>query len=56
MADSSEYVPAKVWVWNKPNGGRFANINRPIFGPTHEKDCRSVVTLFSSIRLAHRTA
>src|SRR5260370_28021950 len=28
----------KVWNWNKPNGGRFANINRPISGPTHEKD------------------
>ncbi|MFC3069667.1 glutathione-dependent disulfide-bond oxidoreductase [Phenylobacterium soli] len=34
----SEYVPPKVWSWNKENGGRFANINRPIAGPTHEKD------------------
>ncbi len=38
MASSSEYVPPKVWIWNKPNGGRFANINRPTAGPTHDKD------------------
>ncbi|MBV8771789.1 MAG: glutathione-dependent disulfide-bond oxidoreductase [Deltaproteobacteria bacterium] len=38
MADSSEYIPPKVWTWNKPSGGRFANINRPIAGQTHEKD------------------
>jgi GST-like protein len=38
MASSSEYVPPKVWTWNKPNGGRFANINRPTAGPTHDKD------------------
>jgi len=34
----TDYVPPKVWTWNKANGGRFANINRPIAGPTHEKD------------------
>jgi GST-like protein len=38
MADSSEYTPPKIWVENKPSGGRFANINRPIGGPTHEKE------------------
>ncbi len=38
MADSSTYVPPKVWTWNQASGGRFANINRPIAGPTHEKD------------------
>ncbi|MDB5441479.1 MAG: glutathione-dependent disulfide-bond oxidoreductase [Caulobacteraceae bacterium] len=32
------YVPAKVWTWNKENGGRFAAINRPIAGPTHDKE------------------
>jgi GST-like protein len=32
------YEPPKVWAWNKENGGRFANINRPIAGPTHDKD------------------
>ena len=34
----SEYVPPKVWTWVKPSGGRFANINRPIAGATHEKE------------------
>jgi GSH-dependent disulfide-bond oxidoreductase len=34
----TDYVPPKVWTWNKDNGGRFANINRPIAGPTHDKD------------------
>ena len=38
MADSSEYTPPKVWIWNKPSGGRFAGINRPTAGPTHEKE------------------
>jgi GST-like protein len=37
MPSSSDYVPPKVWTWNKPSGGRFANINRPISGPTHDK-------------------
>jgi GST-like protein len=37
MAESSDYVPPKVWTWEKPSGGAFANINRPIAGPTHEK-------------------
>ncbi len=32
------YSPAKVWEWNKENGGQFANINRPISGATHDKD------------------
>ena len=35
---SADYVPPKVWTWNKENGGRFASINRPIAGPTHDKD------------------
>src|ERR1700722_6968011 len=38
MSDSSEYVPPTVWTWDKENGGRFANINRPISGSTHDKD------------------
>jgi GSH-dependent disulfide-bond oxidoreductase len=38
MSSSSEYTPPKVWAWNKPNGGQFANINRPIAGPTHDKE------------------
>jgi len=38
MTSSSEYVPPKVWTWDKASGGQFANINRPIAGPTHDKD------------------
>ena len=38
MNDSTSYTPPSVWSWNKDNGGRFANINRPIAGPTHDKD------------------
>ncbi|MBA4014155.1 MAG: glutathione-dependent disulfide-bond oxidoreductase [Phenylobacterium sp.] len=34
----TDYIPPKVWTWNKENGGRFANINRPIAGPTHDKE------------------
>ena len=37
MADSLDYIPPKVWTWNKPSGGTFANINRPVAGATHEK-------------------
>src|SRR3974390_2209917 len=32
------YVPPKVWVWDKENGGQFARINRPVSGATHEKE------------------
>jgi GST-like protein len=38
MNDSSTYTPPKVWKWNKDIGGRFAKINRPVAGPTHEKE------------------
>jgi GSH-dependent disulfide-bond oxidoreductase len=38
MSDQPEYTPPKVWVWEKGNGGAFANINRPVAGPTHEKE------------------
>ena len=31
------YVPPKVWTWDKPNGGAFANLNRPVSGATHDK-------------------
>ncbi|MGH8821693.1 MAG: glutathione-dependent disulfide-bond oxidoreductase, partial [Rhodoferax sp.] len=37
MSKASDYVPPKVWVWDKPSGGRFSNINRPVSGPTHDK-------------------
>ena len=36
MTDTT-YTPPKVWTWEKPDGGRYANTNRPIAGPTHEK-------------------
>ncbi len=38
MSDSPVYTPPKVWAWNKANGGQFANINRPVAGPTHEAE------------------
>ncbi len=38
MTDGADYTPPKVWTWDKASGGRFANINRPIAGPTHDKD------------------
>jgi GST-like protein len=38
MTDSSPYTPPKIWTWNKDSGGRFANINRPVAGPTHDKE------------------
>jgi GST-like protein len=38
MSDEPGYVPPKVWTWNKANGGKFANINRPIAGATHDKE------------------
>ncbi len=38
MTDSSDYTPPSVWKWDKENGGKFASINRPIAGPTHEKE------------------
>jgi GST-like protein len=33
----TEYVPPRVWTWDQPSGGQFANVNRPIAGPTHDK-------------------
>ncbi len=38
MTETSSYTPPKVWQWDSESGGRFANINRPIAGSTHEKD------------------
>ena len=37
MSDTP-YVPPKIWTWNKESGGQFANINRPIAGPTSDKE------------------
>ncbi len=38
MSEFIPYVPPKVWTWAKESGGRFANINRPVAGPTHDKE------------------
>ena len=38
MPETPEYSPPKVWTWAKPNGGTFAGTNRPIAGPTHDKE------------------
>ncbi|MBO6719656.1 MAG: glutathione-dependent disulfide-bond oxidoreductase [Rhizobiaceae bacterium] len=35
---SNEYTPPKVWTWDKASGGQFANINRPVSGPTHDRE------------------
>ncbi|HYZ47747.1 MAG TPA: glutathione-dependent disulfide-bond oxidoreductase [Sphingomonas sp.] len=38
MSEQTDYTPPKVWTWNKPNGGQFASVNRPVAGPTHGKE------------------
>jgi GST-like protein len=38
MSDSSSYKPPEVWTWDEKSGGKFANINRPTAGATHDKD------------------
>ena len=38
MSNDTSYVPPSVWKWQSENGGRFANINRPVSGATHEKE------------------
>ena len=34
----TDYVPPKVWTWEQPSGGQFANINRPVAGATHDRE------------------
>jgi GST-like protein len=38
MTEPSTYTPPKVWTWNKDSGGKFASINRPVAGATHDKE------------------
>jgi len=38
MTSPPDYTPPRIWTWNKDNGGKFANINRPTAGATHERD------------------
>jgi len=37
MNDETGYTPPRIWTWDDESGGKFANINRPIAGPTHER-------------------
>jgi GST-like protein len=38
MTDETPYTPPKIWTWHQQHGGQFANINRPVAGPTHQKE------------------
>ncbi len=38
MSDTDSYTPPRVWTWDSESGGKFANINRPIAGATHDKE------------------
>jgi GST-like protein len=38
MSSETEYTPPKVWTWDQESGGKFASINRPVSGATHDKD------------------
>jgi len=38
MTDDTGYTPPKVWTWDKENGGKWASLNRPIAGPTHDRE------------------
>ena len=38
MTEASSYTPPKIWKWESESGGFFSNINRPIAGPTHDKE------------------
>jgi GST-like protein len=38
MTETSDYTPPEIWTWKQGGGGRFASINRPVAGPTHDKE------------------
>ncbi|MDJ0993146.1 MAG: glutathione-dependent disulfide-bond oxidoreductase [Dinoroseobacter sp.] len=52
MSDSTGYTPPKVWTWDQENGGKFASINRPIAGATHDKDLPVGTHLYQLYSLA----
>ena len=49
---TTPYTPPKVWTWDQENGGKFASINRPIAGATHDKDLPRGVHPFQLYSLA----
>ena len=49
MSDLEDYLPPQKWVWDKENGGKFANINRPVSGSTHQKKTTNRKTHFSVV-------
>jgi GST-like protein len=55
MSDAS-YSPPTVWTWDAESGGKFASINRPIAGPTHDKSCPLASTRSSCIPWRRQTA
>jgi len=38
MPDTDEYIPPRIWTWDRPSGGKFEGINRPVAGATHERE------------------
>ncbi|MDI5891012.1 glutathione-dependent disulfide-bond oxidoreductase [Halomonas rhizosphaerae] len=38
MSDDTAYQPPRVWRWERESGGQFASINRPVAGPTHDRE------------------
>ena len=51
MADDTDYTPPAIWTWDAPSGGKFASINRPIAGATHDRDLNLVLPLQGPPRL-----
>ena len=52
MSENNEYIPPKVWTWDNESGGKFASINRPIAGATHDKTLPIGEHLFQLYSLA----
>ena len=52
MSENNKYIPPKVWTWDNESGGKFASINRPIAGATHDKTLPIGEHLFQLYSLA----